>query len=102
MLTGKPISIGGSYYRPEATGFGLVYIAKLAIEDKHKSTLKDVKCAISGSGNVAQYAAKKLIELGAKVITMSDSNGVLVFSDGMTEEDWNIIAQVSKRIYSLY
>jgi glutamate dehydrogenase (NADP+) len=95
VLTGKPITIGGSYYRPEATGFGLVYIAQLAIEDKLKSNLNGAKCVISGSGNVAQHAAKKLIELGAKVMTMSDSNGVLVFADGMTEEDWHIIAKVS-------
>ena len=95
VLTGKPISIGGSFYRPEATGFGLVYIAKLAVEDILKSSLKNARCAISGSGNVAQYAAAKLIELGAKVITMSDSNGVLIFPDGMTHSDWEIIIQVS-------
>ena len=96
MLTGKPTSIGGSFCRPEATGYGVVYIAKLAIEDKLKSSLNGAKCAISGSGNVAQYAANKLIQLGAKVVTMSDSNGVLVFPDGMTESDWKAVINVSK------
>lgn len=96
ILTGKPISIGGSFYRPEATGYGLVYIAKLAIEDKLKTTLKNKKCAISGSGNVAQYAADKLIQLGAKVITLSDSSGVLVFPNGMTKDDWETIIQAKQ------
>jgi glutamate dehydrogenase (NADP+) len=55
--------------------------------------LKGMRCAVSGSGNVAQYAAEKLLELGAKVITVSDSNGVLVFEDGMTEEDLNQVME---------
>lgn len=96
VLTGKPASIGGSFYRPEATGYGLVYIAKLAIEDKLKINLKNKKCAISGSGNVAQYAADKLLKLGAKVLTLSDSDGVLVFPDGMTEDDWETIIQAKQ------
>ena len=80
VLTGKSTSIGGSFIRPEATGYGLVYIAKLAIEDKNGGqgeALRGAICAISGSGNVAQYAAQKLLEFGAKVVTFSDSNGVL-------------------------
>ncbi len=94
ILTGKPLLLGGSYIRPEATGFGLVYIAKLAIE-KNEGTLQGARCAVSGSGNVAQFAAKKLIEFGAKVITLSDSNGTLVFNDGMTLEDWKVVIEVS-------
>jgi hypothetical protein len=57
--------------------------------------LKNAKCAVSGSGNVAQYAADMLLKLGAKVITMSDSDGVLVFPNGMTRDDWEVIIQVS-------
>jgi glutamate dehydrogenase (NADP+) len=53
--------------------------------------MEGMRCAVSGSGNVAEYASQKLMELGATVVTMSDSNGVLVFDDGMTKKDWNII-----------
>jgi glutamate dehydrogenase (NADP+) len=87
VLTGKSILFGGSPFRPEATGYGLVYITKLAVEKKLGRSLEGMRCAVSGSGNVAQYASQKLLEFGAKVITVSDSNGVLVFDDGMTEED---------------
>jgi len=91
VLTGKSLLFGGSHIRPEATGYGTVYIAKLAIEDKLNSYLKRSRCAISGSGNVSQYAAQKLLQFGAKVISMSDSNGVLVFEDGMTKKDLEVI-----------
>jgi glutamate dehydrogenase (NADP+) len=84
VLTGKSKLIGGLELRPEATGFGLVYMAKLAVEDKMKSTLKESRCAVSGSGNVAQYTCRMLINLGAKVVSISDSNGCLVFEDGMS------------------
>lgn len=93
VLTGKNILTGGSPLRPEATGYGLVYMTEIAVQDKFDRSLEGMRCAVSGSGNVAQYASKKLMELGAKVITMSDSNGVLVFEDGMTEEDWNVIVK---------
>lgn len=91
VLTGKSILFGGSPFRPEATGFGLVYITKLAIEKRLGRSLEGMRCAVSGSGNVAQYACQKLLQLGAKVITVSDSNGVLLFADGMTEDDWNTV-----------
>lgn len=91
-LTGKPILLGGSALRTEATGFGVVYIAKMAIE-KHGGSLKGARCAISGSGNVSQYASKKLIDLGAKVVSVSDSDGVLIFENGMTDTDWNVLIQ---------
>jgi len=91
VLTGKSILFGGSHIRPEATGWGVVYISKLAIERQLGRSLEGARCAVSGSGNVAQYAAQKLMQFGAKVITMSDSNGVLVFDDGMTQNDWNEI-----------
>ena len=93
MLTGKPLSVGGSLLRPEATGYGLAYIARLAIS-KSLSTLDGAKCLVSGSGNVAQYTAEKLMSFGAKVMTMSDSGGVLIFQNGMTQSDWNVIIKV--------
>jgi len=100
VLTGKSLLLGGSPIRPEATGYGLVYISKLVIEKQLGCSLNNARCAISGSGNVAQYAAQKLMQLGAKVITISDSNGVLIFDNGMTEDDWNEIidAKQVKRV----
>ncbi len=74
VLTGKSLLFGGSPFRPEATGYGLVYITKLAVEKQLDRSLKGMRCAVSGSGNVAQFATKKLIEFGAKVLTVSDSN----------------------------
>ncbi len=75
--------------RPESTGFGVVYMARLAV--KGDKDLKNSRCAISGSGNVSQHAAKKLIEMGAKVISLSDSNGCLIFDNGMTPHDWDVV-----------
>jgi glutamate dehydrogenase (NADP+) len=91
VLTGKSLLFGGSPFRPEATGYGLVYITKLAVEKQLDRSLKGMRCAVSGSGNVAQFAAKKLIEFGAKVLTVSDSNGVLLFEDGMSTDDFDTI-----------
>lgn len=93
VLTGKSLLFGGSPLRPEATGYGLVYITKIALERKLNRSLKDMRCAVSGSGNVAQYASQKLLAFGAKVITMSDSDGVMVFEKGMTETDWKAIME---------
>jgi glutamate dehydrogenase (NADP+) len=87
VLTGKSLKLGGSPIRPEATGYGLVYMTKLVLEKELNRSMEGLRCAVSGSGNVAQFTAQKLIELKAKVITMSDSNGVLVFKDGMSEAD---------------
>jgi len=95
VLTGKSILFGGSHLRPEATGFGLVYIAKIAIE-KNGHTLSGKRCMVSGSGNVAQYASKKLLEMGAKVITMSDSNGCIFFENGLSEDDWKLIVEAKQ------
>jgi len=91
VLTGKPADLGGSPLRPEATGFGLVYITELAVQRKLGKSLEGMRCALSGSGNVSQYAAQKLLELGAKVLTLSDSNGVFVFEDGLTMSDWEAV-----------
>jgi glutamate dehydrogenase (NADP+) len=87
IITGKSILFGGSPFRPEATGYGLIYITKLAVEKRLERSLEGMRCAVSGSGNVAQFASQKLLEFGAKVMTVSDSDGVLIFEDGMTKED---------------
>jgi glutamate dehydrogenase (NADP+) len=85
VLTGKGISFGGSLIRPEATGYGTVYFAQEMLKVKNKD-FKGLRAVISGSGNVAQYACEKLIELGAKVVTMSDSKGYVYDKDGITSE----------------
>jgi len=91
VLTGKSLNFGGSPLRPEATGYGLIYMTKLAVEKKLNRSLEGMRCAVSGSGNVAQFACEKLLELGAKVMTVSDSNGALVFDDGMTKDDLKLV-----------
>jgi glutamate dehydrogenase (NADP+) len=85
VLTGKGISWGGSLIRPEATGYGVVYFVQKMLEH-NGSGLKDKKVVISGSGNVAQYAAEKAIQLGAKVLTLSDSSGYIFDSEGLDTE----------------
>ncbi len=85
VLTGKGLSFGGSLIRPEATGYGTTYFAEYMLNDKGDS-LKGKTVAISGSGNVAQYAVEKCIELGAKVVTLSDSNGTIYDKDGIDSE----------------
>ena len=85
VLTGKGISWGGSLIRPEATGYGVVYFVQKMLEH-NGSGLEDKKVVISGSGNVAQYAAEKAIQLGAKVLTLSDSSGYIFDSEGLDTE----------------
>ncbi len=85
ILTGKGPSYGGSLIRPEATGYGLVYFAKEMLATKNKS-FEGAECSISGSGNVAQFAAEKVIDLGGKVVTMSDSSGWIYDSGGIDRE----------------
>ncbi|WP_047549731.1 NADP-specific glutamate dehydrogenase [Psychroserpens sp. Hel_I_66] len=85
VLTGKGISYGGSLIRPEATGYGCVYFAKNMLAEKGDS-LKGKTVIISGSGNVAQYACEKATQLGAKVVTMSDSSGYIHDKDGIDAE----------------
>ena len=85
VLTGKGLTWGGSLIRPEATGYGTVYFAQSMLQTKGDK-LEGKRVVISGSGNVAQYACEKAIQLGAKVLTVSDSNGFALFPDsGMTE-----------------
>ena len=85
VLTGKGASWGGSLIRPEATGYGTVYFAQNMLLRKEDS-FDGKKVVISGAGNVAQYAAEKAIELGAKVLTLSDSGGYILDEDGINTE----------------
>ena len=82
VLTGKGLNWGGSLIRPEATGYGSVYFAAEMIATRNDE-LKDKICLVSGSGNVAQYTTEKLIELGAKVVTLSDSSGYIYDESGI-------------------
>jgi glutamate dehydrogenase (NADP+) len=90
VITGKGLEYGGSLIRPEATGYGTVYFMQEMLKTKG-DTLKGKKCLVSGSGNVAQYTAEKLLELGAKVLTFSDSNGTVYCRDGITREMLNYV-----------
>jgi glutamate dehydrogenase (NADP+) len=85
VLTGKGLEWGGSLIRPEATGYGQVYFAEEMLKTRGDS-FKGKICAVSGSGNVAQYATEKATQLGAKVVTMSDSDGFVHDPDGITPE----------------
>ena len=85
VLTGKGINWGGSLIRPEATGYGAVYFAEEMFKVKGGS-IKDKIVAISGSGNVAQYALEKINQLGGKVVTLSDSSGTIYDKDGIDNE----------------
>ncbi len=82
-LTGKSVAFGGSLIRTEATGYGCVYFAREMLGAR-KQDLAGMPCVVSGSGNVAQYAAEKLLDLDARVLTMSDRGGFLHFKDGLT------------------
>ena len=85
VLTGKGLNWGGSLIRPEATGYGMVYFAEEMLKTKTE-VLEGKTCVVSGSGNVAQYGAEKLMQLGAKVVTLSDSNGFIHDPAGLTQE----------------
>ncbi len=85
VLTGKGLSWGGSLIRPEATGYGTVYFADSMLKTKGES-FEGKNVVISGSGNVAQYAAEKVLQLGGKVLTLSDSGGYIHDKDGINEE----------------
>ena len=85
VLTGKGLSWGGSLIRPEATGYGTVYFAENMLKHVDNS-ISGKTVTISGSGNVAQYAAEKCIQLSAKVVSMSDSSGTIFDNDGIDEE----------------
>jgi glutamate dehydrogenase (NADP+) len=85
VLTGKGLNWGGSLIRPEATGYGAVYFAQEMLKTRGQ-TLEGKVCVVSGSGNVAQYTIEKLNQLGAKSVTLSDSNGFVYDKDGISDE----------------
>ncbi len=85
VLTGKGLNWGGSLIRPEATGYGCVYFAEEMLKSR-KDSLVGKLCLVSGSGNVSQYTIEKLLDLGAKPLTVSDSNGVIYDPDGIDRE----------------
>ena len=89
-LTGKGLAWGGSLLRPEATGFGACYFAQEMLATRGES-FQGKTVVISGAGNVAQYAAKKAMQLGAKVVTLSDSDGFVYDPDGLDEEKWQYV-----------
>lgn len=98
VLTGKGLAYGGSLIRPEATGYGLLYFVECMLNEK-ADTLADKVVTVSGSGNVAQYAAEKAIELGAKVVTFSDSSGYIYDKDGFDSEKLKTIFKIKNEDY---
>jgi len=96
VLTGKGLSWGGSKIRPEATGYGTVYFAQSMLQSK-KDDVKGKNVVISGSGNVAQYAAEKVIQLGGKVVTLSDSGGYIYDKDGIDEEKLAFVMEIKNK-----
>ncbi|MFL9609808.1 NADP-specific glutamate dehydrogenase [Methylobacillus sp. Pita2] len=98
VLTGKGLSYGGSLIRPEATGYGTVYFAEEMLRHSGR-TIAGLRVAVSGSGNVAQYAIEKALALGAKVITASDSSGTVIDEAGFTTEKLQVLMQVKNVEY---
>ncbi|MDD5566217.1 MAG: NADP-specific glutamate dehydrogenase [Candidatus Omnitrophica bacterium] len=93
VLTGKGLTWGGSLIRPEATGYGCVYFVEEMLKTKGES-LKGKVCAVSGSGNVAQYTVEKLLQLGAKVVTLSDSNGYIYDEGGIDKKELTCVMEL--------
>jgi len=93
VLTGKGLGWGGSLIRPEATGYGCVYFANEMLKTK-KETLEGKLCLVSGSGNVSQYTIEKLLDFGAKPLTVSDSNGVIYDPDGLDRQKLDYILEL--------
>lgn len=98
VFTGKGLAFGGSLVRPEATGYGTVYFAQEMLKTQGKS-FDGLRVSVSGSGNVAQYAVQKALELGARVITVSDSSGTIVDEAGFTAEKLAILMDVKNHHY---
>ena len=96
VLTGKGLSFGGSLARTEATGYGLVYITEELLKD-HGKNIKDARIAVSGSGNVAIYAIEKAEQLGAKVISCSDSSGYIIDENGIDVKALKQIKEVERK-----
>ncbi len=97
VLTGKALNWGGSLIRPEATGYGCVYFAQNMLATRNDG-FEGKTCVVSGSGNVAQYTIEKLNELGAKAVTLSDSNGYIYDPDGIDAEKLAYVMEL-KNVY---
>ncbi len=93
VLTGKSLAWGGSLIRPEATGYGCVYFAAEMLNAKNDS-LEEKTCLVSGSGNVAQYTVEKVLDLGGKVVTLSDSSGYIYDEKGIDRDKLNFVMQL--------
>lgn len=93
VLTGKGLNWGGSLIRPEATGYGCVYFVQEMLKT-NKDSLKGKVCTVSGSGNVAQYTVEKLLQLGAKVVTLSDSDGFIYDEKGIDEKKLKMVLEL--------
>ena len=98
VFTGKGLSFGGSLMRPEATGFGTVYFAQEMLKTRWLS-LEGMRVSVSGSGNVAQFAIAKAMELGAKVVTASDSSGTVLDKQGFTADKLAALMEVKNHHY---
>lgn len=98
VLTGKGLEYGGSLIRPEATGYGLLYFVDCMLKEKNDG-LKGKNVVISGSGNVSFYAAEKCVELGAKVLTLSDSSGYIYDQEGIDAEKLKVVAKIKFEDY---
>lgn len=98
VFTGKGLSFGGSLIRPEATGYGTVYFAQEMLKTRGMS-FEGMRVSVSGSGNVAQYAVEKAMQLGAKVVTVSDSSGTVIDEAGFTPEKLAILMDVKNHLY---
>lgn len=98
VFTGKGLSFGGSLIRPEATGYGTVYFADEMLK-AHGKSFAGLTVSVSGSGNVAQYAVEKAMQLGAKVITVSDSSGTVVDQAGFTPEKLAVLMDIKNKQY---
>lgn len=96
VFTGKGLSFGGSLIRPEATGYGLVYFVENMLATKQMN-MQGMRVSVSGSGNVSQYAIEKAMELGAKVVTASDSNGTVIDDAGFTPEKLATLMQIKNK-----
>ena len=98
IFTGKGVSFGGSLIRPQATGYGMVYFVDEMLRRNNRS-MEGMRVSVSGSGNVAQYAIEKCMELGAKVVTCSDSGGLVVDEEGFTPEKLAILMDIKNVKY---
>ncbi|HRA23085.1 MAG TPA: NADP-specific glutamate dehydrogenase, partial [Usitatibacteraceae bacterium] len=98
VFTGKGLAFGGSLMRPEATGYGTIYFAQEMLRHAGRS-LEGMRVSVSGSGNVAQYAIEKAMDLGARVVTVSDSGGTVIDEAGFTPEKLAELMEVKNHLY---